>query len=285
MKRIILTESQLLRILAEEEMAGNPDGSINPSGHGTTSNAVRAVLKLKSAGVKSTKVIYSFLVSLLSRGLIVYGEIPWILSNIFEKDTQGEEEKKSMLTSIGHLFGYGQDSSVYDTDSRWLKSVEEMGEWYQDNVHTYQGDPAGNWTGKRAGYKCGLVGGLVYDDCSAFVKACLQLYGVPGIQGLTFATGSMQPGSKFDSLLRNCGFKRFRYDTKILKPGDIICGGPKTHTEIYAGDGKSYAWGNIHDGLKYHGKQRQGMPCKMATSTKFRWIWRAVGSNNDTEEL
>ena len=153
----------------------------------------------------------------------------------------------------------------------WVNCVSSMGNWYQNNIHTYQGTSGSKIGRRRKAYSCDLLnGGTVYDDCSAFVWACLQFF---GIQPGKITTAGMQPGSKFDKTLQSSGFQYIPYSKDKLLIGDIICGGPKTHTEIYADDGKSWSWGSIHDGVNGH----QGMPCKFASSISYKHIWRYVG--------
>lgn len=162
----------------------------------------------------------------------------------------------------------GEAMRSYALRSGWLQAVAEMGKWYEKNVHTYQGTRV-KPRKSRQSYYCPLIGGKVCDDCSSFVKACLQLFGISEINTMHVNTESMQPGSKFDRLLLASGFKRFDFSKTKLLEGDIICGGARTHTEIYAGNGKSWAWGNVHDGKM----GAPGMPCPMA-KRNYLWTWR-----------
>lgn len=171
------------------------------------------------------------------------------------------------------------DENDYTVDGSWWDCVKKMGKWYETNVHTYQGTRAKPRTGRKT-YKCPLINGNVEDDCSAFVKACLYFFGLKDIGKMHIATATMQPGSAFDKLLRNNGFKCIPYSFDALQPGDIICGGPATHTEIYAGNRKSYSWGNVHDGTD----KFQGMPCGFAKSIKYKHIWRYVGGGDNVKE-
>ena len=84
----------------------------------------------------------------------------------------------------------------------------------------------------------------------------------------------MQPGGEFDRVIRAAGFTYMPYSSSIVSPGDIICGGASTHTEIFAGGGKSYSWGNIHDGISTRKQRRpQGMPSGFNTMN-YKHIWR-----------
>lgn len=170
----------------------------------------------------------------------------------------------------------GKSNSI---NKGWWGCVQHMGAWYQANVHTYQGttERGQPLKGKKF-YNCPLIGTNVADDCSGFVKACLQAFGVKAVDDIWVTTAAMQPGSKFDQALREAGFVYMAYAEDIVSVGDIICGGPSTHTEIYAGmingKAKSYSWGNIHDGKSTRGqKNPQGMPCSFCRR-QYNHIWR-----------
>lgn len=164
------------------------------------------------------------------------------------------------------------DNNDYTVDGTWFDCVTKMGQWYETNVHTYQGTRQKPRTGRKR-YMCNIIDRYVEDDCSSFVKACLYFFGITEIWDLHVSTSLMQPGSKFDNLIRSKGFKCIPYSYDILQPGDIICGGPATHTEIYAGNGKSYSWGNVHDKTGNF----QGMPCGFCRTIDYKHIWRYTG--------
>ena len=177
--------------------------------------------------------------------------------------------------------GYGDDpgGKSNSINADWWGCVTKMGAWYQSNIHTYQGTTTkGEALKGKKFYQCPLIGTNVADDCSGFVKACLQAFGVKDIDDIWVTTAAMQPGSKFDQALRAAGFTYMAYAPDIVSAGDIICGGPSSHTEIYAGvnggRAKSYSWGNIHDGKSTRGqKNPQGMPCGFC-KMNYRHIWR-----------
>ena len=152
---------------------------------------------------------------------------------------------------------------------KWIACVQNMASFYQNNIHTYQGTVEKPRAGRKS-YSCPLIGKDVQDDCSSLVRACLQYFGIPCPY---ITTALMQPGSKFDIVMKENGFQRFSYDVNSLKKGDIICGGPATHTEIYWANGKVMSWGSIHDG---QGK-RSGLPCGMAKTINYIHTWRYVG--------
>lgn len=192
-------------------------------------------------------------------------------------DEKGHYTKHSLLEGIQKFVSIGFGS--YGMNGSWWSCVCAMGAWYQNNVHTYQGTTAkGQPLKNKNWYDCPLIGGKVADDCSGFVKACLQAFGVPGIDPIWVTTAQMQPGSKFDQTIQAAGFVRGTYNYASLAPGDIICGGPSTHTEIYCGkeNGRDrvYSWGNIHDGVSPRGNC-QGMPCAMS-KMNYLHVWRKM---------
>lgn len=181
---------------------------------------------------------------------------------IFEDENNIQYTKQKPIESIigmfnGSMFGFGS------VNGSWLSAVEQMGKWYESNMHTYQTGTDGRAHSAKGWFQCPLINGKVADDCSGFVQACLKYF---GIDCPVVTTAIMQSGSQFDKLLQNNGFKYMcgLFDPSNLIPGDIICGGPSTHTEIYAGDKKSWSWGTIHDGLNGHA----GMPCGFCNLNK-----------------
>jgi len=61
--------------------------------------------------------------------------------------------------------------------SEWVNCVKEMGSWYEKNIHTYHGTLNSPRKGPT-NYYCDLTNTNVRDDCSGFVCACLQRFGV-----------------------------------------------------------------------------------------------------------
>lgn len=188
-------------------------------------------------------------------------------------DSNGKKyTKDNLLTGIVRFsfFGGGGFSGA---GGPWYDCVQQMGKWYEANIHTYQGSTARPRAGRKT-YFCNLINGNVQDDCSSFVRACLQLFGVncPEI-----STATMQEGSAFMKLMSESGFQHTlgTFTPDNLQPGDIICGKAATHTEIYAGDRKSWGWGNIHDGVN----GRPGMPCgfcRIDSKGGYIHCWRKI---------
>ena len=158
-----------------------------------------------------------------------------------------------------------ENSEKKEKTNCWLDNVEEMGKWYQKNIHTYQGGTSGKATHSRKMYDCPLVNKKVGDDCSGFVCACLWKHGVD--VPLSGSYSFVGPEKAFEKKLNDAGFNKMKYDANKLIPGDIMA--KNGHVEIYFAPKKSYAWGNIHDGLNGH----TGMPCWMA-KLPYTTIWR-----------
>jgi len=188
---------------------------------------------------------------------------------IFENENHIQYTKQRLFEGIIGMF----DGSMFGSgisNGNWLSAIEQMGKWYELNIHTYQGTTSKPRQGKKW-YMCPLVNDKVADDCSGFVQACLMYFGVkcPSI-----CTATMQE-DKFMKMMESAGFTHYTgiFNPGNLQPGDIICGRGSTHTEIYAGEGKSWSWGNIHDGQSGH----SGMPCyfcKLDSRGGYIHCWR-----------
>ena len=190
---------------------------------------------------------------------------------IFEDENHQMYTKQRFFEGLiamcnGSMFGFG------GFNGDWLSTIQQMGKWYESNIHTYQGTTEKPRQGKKW-YMCPLINDKVADDCSGFVQACLRYFGVscPSI-----TTATMQE-NQFNSMMENAGFKHFTglFNPSNLQPGDIICGKGQTHTEIYAGENKSWSWGSIHDG---QGKN-SGMPCQFCKLDKkggYIHCWRKI---------
>ena len=182
------------------------------------------------------------------------------------------------------LFNSGSNPSGPGDNSTWAKAVQTMGKWYEANIHTYQNrTPPAKGSGTRKMYDCSLVNGKVGDDCSGFVSACLQYFGVfkngfiPSSYGFTY-------GSDVASILQKNKFTKINYSWDKVQPYDIISynNNGKGHVEILAEKGehpKSWGWGSVHDGKTYEGKTRDVMPAKTGNKPKgetYTTIWRYI---------
>ena len=166
-------------------------------------------------------------------------------------------------------------------NSNWAKAVQTMGKWYERKVHTYQKNtPPSKGSGSRKGYDCDLIGGNVYDDCSGYVSACLQYFGIFDKSFVPVAAG-FTTDSGVASKLEKGNFKKMPYSWDTVQPYDIIsyC----DHVEVLAEKGntpKSWGWGSVHDGKTYSGKTMDVMPASAGKKPKgdtYKVIWRYMG--------
>lgn len=190
-------------------------------------------------------------------------------------DKQGISYKNRLIANpitIGGG-GIGGGEGVPGNATGWWDAVQKMGAWYQQNVHTYQGTREKPRSG-RQWYDCPLINRKVQDDCSAFVWACLQFFKPDVFKEKSWSPTCLQftkeHGKSFSEItqLEQAGFKWIKWSRDALQPGDIMvgcsiqgcthCG----HTEVYAGNKKSYSWGSVHDGQG----GKQGMPCSSSFS-------------------
>jgi hypothetical protein len=175
-------------------------------------------------------------------------------------------------------------SSVSGGSNSWEKTVLTMKSWYERNIHTYHGTRR-KPRKHRTKYQCPGVG-WVWDDCSGFVSACCNAYGINlyDAQGGHNAPVSRQFAciwkSSVPSKLQAGGFTKLKWSRSALRPFDITAG--NGHVEIFAGGSKAYSWGGVHD-LAFG-----GMPsaASFGSSTNYV-IWRCTNpkakSNIDTD--
>lgn len=162
----------------------------------------------------------------------------------------------------------------------WNQAVQQMGSFYMQNIHTYQGGASGRATGARRSYSCPLLGHSVGDDCSGFTSACLQLFGAFPGSYIVSSSGFASISGTTAQYLKKAGFSPLRFSGfTLLQPYDIIA--KNGHVEIFCGmkgqSPMSYAWGNIHDGKNGHA----GMPCYTA-KMNYIIVWRNSGVSIDT---
>lgn len=158
----------------------------------------------------------------------------------------------------------------------WNQAVQQMANFYQNNVHTYQGTTSKPRLGRKQ-YSCSLLGWNVMDDCSGFTSACLQLFGAFSKSDIPTSGSFASTSNAIANKLRRAGFSPYAFNINALQPFDIVA--KNGHVEIYAGSSgssrRSYSWGNIHD--RSHG----GLPsyyCK----DNYVLIWRNSGVSIDT---
>lgn len=190
----------------------------------------------------------------------------------------------------------------------WDECCTQMADFYQHNIHTYQGDAYGvNVGGTHSGrkeYECDLFPSgvrAVKDDCTSFCWACIQyyidscdpeneFYDEIMSSGPPRSLGWSDPEGKGQDLTKKAGFEVIPYDINELKPFDIVMGNQKYgcshgHGEIYIGNFNGrrlkYGWGNIAD--VEHG----GLP-KGYGAYNYNWIFRLAGfetTEDDVREL
>ena len=194
-----------------------------------------------------------------------------LIRELYEIYGENYGNHEAVVGYRNYLYGQSLGFSM-GGDGTWLSCVQQMGAWYKDHIHTYQTGTDNHAHGAKGWFSCPLLNGeKVADDCSGYVQACLRLFGVncPSI------TTSVMQSANFMKIMADAGFNHFfgQFDKTNLQPGDIICGRASTHTEIYAGDGHSWSWGSIHDGLNGH----KGMPapfCSIARKGGYVHCWR-----------
>ena len=162
----------------------------------------------------------------------------------------------------------------------WPEAVQKMGAWYQQNVHVYKADAVTYGS-------CSLLGGQgTRYDCTGFVAACLQYFGILPKKFWISSEMGADPNGIFAKKCAAGGFKIMQYSYNNLQPYDIVTvfegrsKGQQHHAEIYAGkqNGRdiAYGWGNVHDGQNGHA----GMPCKY-NKMRYRLIFRYDGVARD----
>ena len=165
----------------------------------------------------------------------------------------------------------------------WQEAVNNMANWYQNNIHTYQGTVSKPRNLALSLHSCPLLGGTkVRDDCTGFVSACCQLIGAVPRGYLLGSADCANPRGTFAKHASKGGFKVMKYSDEALLPYDIAAcyiEGGTHHAEIFAGringKKKSFSWGNIHD--KAHG----GMPSYCCINRNYQVIYRHDGVSRD----
>ena len=181
----------------------------------------------------------------------------------FVGDVQGDGGNAAFPVDSG-----GSTTSAGNS-AGWQSAVDRMKSWYETNIHTYvQGSAVDS---------CPLLnGGKVRRDCSGFVNACLCLY---GIQTYDTQKPGWPPSSAFmlkDDYYQKLSndFIRMEYNKEELQPYDIMVG--NGHTEIYAGERKSFSWGNVHDIA--HGGMPSGTAWNFGGGKTYSIIYRCNGN-------
>lgn len=188
-----------------------------------------------------------------------------------ELPSENKENIIDGLLRFSKALNFGSDSGNY---SAWVSCVKLMGAWYENNVHTYSHD--GNYM------HCPLINKNIRPDCSGYVGACLQLYGLLSDYSWMPSSGYYVNDEKLAEELKKGGFVKMDFSWDVVKPFDIMSRAPSTgpngHVEIFAGKQngtmKSYGWGARHD--KASGKC---MPW-YTNKDNYTVIWRCVGGGS-----
>ena len=166
---------------------------------------------------------------------------------------------------------------------KWKNAVTEMAKWYEENVHGYNNYKVKRGDGIRD-HKHPTVGNVAA-DCVGYVKACLKLFGSQSGSGWYGSSAGKKleeykEGKDVKTLISE-GFTALDFSKSAAQPFDILVRYHKTknargHTEIYAGNNKSYSWGNIHD------KASGGMPSDASfwNDSGYQKILRYTGSGS-----
>ena len=153
----------------------------------------------------------------------------------------------------GGIFGWmfrGFAGSMYAGGTgdmpRWQKAVTDMQKWYGANISNYS-QGIGKWAGLPTWTECPLLGGeKVRHDCSGFVTSCLKLYGIKWPYPTMIPVRADCMDQSALKIMQDGGFTWIEIHSmeefkQTVQPFDIMVG--PGHTEIYAGDGKSFTWG------------------------------------------
>lgn len=147
----------------------------------------------------------------------------------------------------------------------WEEAVIAIKSWYERNINEY------NQSGFKDSGELGV--GKVREDCSGFVSACLRKAGFVPMSFITSSHGILANGYDANKL-KAAGFVPLAYDINKAKPFDILV--RAGHTEIYAGNKKSYNWGSVHNLAK------GGMPSATSHLKEgYTIMWRLPSVGNE----
>lgn len=162
----------------------------------------------------------------------------------------------------------------------WVSSCEEMWRFYCTNIDTYWGNSN---KAVRKWYNCPILGGVVADDCSGFVSACIANAGFDiGAWSPNYSSWVSRNYAKYDNeLARYFNFYTPEdYFSGIYKPqvGDILA--YSGHVEIIGrldvGNYGSWSWGSVPS-LEV----RQSAVARYRTSSLDVLVTKMWGSNKN----
>lgn len=280
------TMSLLRKAKIGAKALGKSDEDATKVGRVVASAAHKATVVALKASIASLKALLALLNSLVLvlQALDIVGLIILLLIIVVllvaissalmvmqDENLQSAHQGVFMGSSVVQSAGDSSDSS---NCAEWISVCDELGDWYAANISTYQG---GN--GVRKGYICDSVktpsgdSVTVYDDCSAFVTACLQKAGYLSTNSSIYCSYDFIDGGGAASYLKSAGFTHIgslQTNEGNLKKGDILA--VSGHVEIfshYGTDNSIYAWtwGSVYSSL----------PAKKATEAggyQYTDIWR-----------
>lgn len=217
------------------------------------------------------------------------------VGEVYKKQNGGQNAFLCNLKSVPHVGSYLQSCGAVQFSqpgmmgpsgpldgqgfARWQQAVMQMGKWYEANVHSYNNYRVKKGDGIRT-YNHPQAGGVT-SDCIGYVIACLKYFGCNAyLYGSVCANAESAKASSSGRAMMNAGFTILPFSTATAQPFDIMVryhptGKSNGHAEIYAGNQKSWSWGNIHDGIN----GRKGMPCDAAYFNEggYQIICRYVG--------
>lgn len=216
----------------------------------------------------------------------------------YEKEPGVDLEKIKTITMEAILFCkhggfiYPIDSGyieVPDIDimEAWINTVDDVGQWYVKNVHTYchmtvdeikaNGGRPSTERGRKK-YSCDLDGNLngiaVYDDCSGFLWACLVQAGYFEDTASAYNSGQYLPGNEGGKLMEEAGFcwhPLSELGVDNLEKGDVLV--KNGHVEIFNRfEGNieyAWTWGNV-----YGEEPTKKYSTKSEVANSYQGVWR-----------
>ena len=122
-----------------------------------------------------------------------------------------------------------------------LEALEELANWYIENIKTYGTDT----------FKNPFFQGVVRNDCSGFASAYMSLvsnnyFGISSSAEMISTTGT------WANKISQYGWKAYLSDeVSDLVPGDVLVSSPlaiahtKGHVEIYVNENSTFGWGSV----------------------------------------
>ena len=133
-----------------------------------------------------------------------------------------------------------------------MTALEDIGNWYIANVHTYQQSACGNrGSGARRYYETPFGSRKFGDDCTEFVTLYMSF--ICGSDLPESYSGAMiYPNGSWAQSASNCGWKAYTSDSiGSLQPGDVLIAHSGAlystkgqHAEVYVDESHTFGWGS-----------------------------------------